>query len=60
LYGENQFKDIIVDKKVDPELFDFIEQSKEKPRFSNYPKEILEYYVRRIYELRENNSNNTA
>ena len=60
LYGENHFADLKVDPDTDSELYKFLENSKDKPRFSGYPKEKLEYFVRRIYELRENNSNNAA
>ena len=60
LYGENHFADLDVDPDTDAELYKFLENSKDKPRFSGYPKEKLEYFVRRIYELRENNSNNAA
>ena len=49
-----------VDPDTDPELSEFIESSKKKVRFNNYPHDKLEYFARRIYELRENNRNNAA
>jgi hypothetical protein len=45
---------------ADPELFAFVEQTKQKPRFNDYSKEELTNFVDRIYELRKDNSNNTA
>ena len=60
LYNKNKFEDIVVDKNTDPEFYAFIEESKERPRFNNHSKEQLEYFVRRIYEFRENNSDNSA
>lgn len=59
-YAKDKFANIVVDPDKEPELAKFIEQNKEKPRFSNYSSDILRYYIRRIYELRKNNSNNTA
>ena len=56
LYGKNQFANIIVDQNLEPELFSFIEQSKQKPRFNNYSKDKLEYFVKRIYELSNSRS----
>ena len=59
-YEKDQFKNILVDPVKEPELFNFVESSKEKARFNNYSQDALKYYARRIYELRENNSNNAA
>ena len=59
-YSKDQFKGIVVDPINEPELFEFIESSKEKARFNNYSQDSLKYYARRIYELRKNNSNNAA
>ena len=56
LYGKNQFANITVDQNLEPELFSFIEQSKQKPRFNNYSKDKLEYFVKRIYELSNSRS----
>ena len=56
LYGKNQFANIAVDQNLEPELFSFIEQSKQKPRFNNYSKDKLEYFVKRIYELSNSRS----
>lgn len=61
LYGAKIFDILEVDKETDPELAKFIEETKTKgPKFSNYSAERLETFVNRIYELRKNNSNNTA
>ena len=61
LYGSKIFNFLVVDPITDPELSKFVNETKTKgPRFSNYSKEKLEQFVNRIYELRENNSNNTA
>jgi hypothetical protein len=61
LYTSGVFKDLVVDPNVDLALYKFVEETKTKgPKFSNYTTVTLENYVRRIYELRENNSNNTA
>lgn len=61
LYGENQFKDLKIDPQVDPALYDFVNETVTKgPKFSNYSPEQVEHFVSRIYELRKDNSNNTA
>ena len=61
LYSANVFDTLIVDEITDPELFTFVNETKTKgPKFSNYSREQLEYFVSRIYELRKNNSNYTA
>jgi hypothetical protein len=61
LYGEHGFKDLVIDEVTDPELFKFVTETKERgPKFANYAPEKIEYFVSRIYELRKNNSNNTA
>jgi hypothetical protein len=61
LYGSGLFEILEVDATTDPALFKFVEETKTKgPKFSNYSKEKLENFVNRIYELRKNNSNNTA
>ena len=55
------FDSLVVDPITDPELSKFVIETKTRgPKFSNYSKEKLEQFVNRIYELRENNSNNTA
>ena len=55
IYGANKFADITVDAIIDPELAKFVEETQTKgPKFSNYPKEKLEKFVERIYELRKN------
>jgi hypothetical protein len=60
MYSHTKFEDIVVDADAEPELAKFVEQSNIKPRFSNYKTADLEHFARRIYELRENNRNNTA
>lgn len=60
-YGRDNFRSLVVDETTDPELYKFVETTKIKgPKFSNYTPEKLEYFLSRIYELRKNNSNNTA
>ena len=59
-YAVDKFAGIQVDVISEPELAKFIEQNKDKARFNNYSQDALTYYARRIYELRKNNSNNTA
>ena len=60
-YAKDQFKGIIVDEQLEPELYEFVENVKANgARFYGYPQEKLEYFASRIYELRENQSNNSA
>lgn len=59
-YDYDKFAGLHVDADAEPELAQFIESSKNRARFNNYKPEKLEYFARRIYELREDNSNNTA
>lgn len=59
LHGDGTFETI--DTTGDTELDAFVTEVKENgPRFSHYSSEKLEHFVSRIYELRKNNSNNTA
>jgi hypothetical protein len=61
LYGSGLFEILEIDETTDPALFKFVEETRTKgPKFSNYSKEKLENFVNRIYELRKNNSNNSA
>jgi hypothetical protein len=61
LYGSKVFDTLEVDPITDPELFNFVEETKNKgPKFSNYSAEKIKTFVSRIYELRKDNSNNTA
>ena len=50
-----------IDSSTEPEVDRFIKdiQSGEH-KFDDYSAEDIEYFARRIYELRENNGNNTA
>ena len=61
MHSAKLFDTIEVDPITDPELAMFVEETKTKgPKFSNYSKDKIENFVSRIYELRENNSNNAA
>jgi hypothetical protein len=52
-YSRDEFKELET-ANLEPELSDFIEQTKARgPRFNNYNSEKLEYFARRIYELRK-------
>ena len=59
-YNKDQFKGLTFDEDDEPELYKFIMDSEDGPKFNNYSVDILKYFARRIYELRKNNSNNTA
>lgn len=53
-YSENEFKSIDVDLNEEPELYAFVKETQTKgPKFSNYDNDKLEYFARRIYELRK-------
>ena len=53
-YGRDEFQGIIVDKDLEPELYDFVEDCKVNgARFYGHDEETLEYFARRIYELRK-------
>lgn len=61
LYDVARFDDLIIDKFTDPMLYEFVEETKTRgPKFANYSPERLKEFASRIYELRKNNSNNTA
>ena len=61
MYSAKAFDTLVVDKTTDPELAKFVNQTISRgPKFSNYTAEKLEQFLSRIYELREDNSNNTA
>jgi hypothetical protein len=61
LYSAKVFDTLEVDAMTDPDLAQFVDETKNKgPKFSNYTAEKLENFVNRIYELRKNNSNNAA
>jgi len=61
LYGSGTFDSLKVDEATNPELFKFVEETKIKgPRFNNYSNDKLENFVNKIYELRENQRNNTT
>jgi hypothetical protein len=50
-----------VNKDLDPELYNFVEQTKTiGPQFSDYPEETIAYFEERINELRTNNFNNST
>ncbi len=51
----------MIDQYTDPDLYAFVEETKAKgPKFANYKSATLEKFISRIYELRKDNSNNTA
>ena len=53
-YGRDGFQGILVDKDLEPELYDFVEDCKVNgARFYGHNEETLEYFARRIYELRK-------
>lgn len=55
------FDTITVDPIAEPELAEFVQIVKnEGPRFNNYPKDKIEHFANRIYELRKNYGDNTA
>ncbi len=57
----NEFKTLNVDPNEDLELYNFIEETRKKgPRFSNYTLDRLEIFVKKINELRKNNTNNST
>lgn len=59
LHGDGVFNTLA--QSGDTEFDEFVnEVTANGPRFSNYTPEKLEYFVSRIYELRENNRNNSA
>ena len=61
LYDAGAFTDIDIDATIDPELAKFVEETLTRgPKFSNYEPEKIRHFVSRIYELRKDNSNNTA
>lgn len=54
-YSDHQFKHIVVDEILEPELFAFVKETQNiGPKFSDYEYDNLEYFARRIYELRKN------
>jgi hypothetical protein len=54
-YSDHEFKHIRVDETQDPELAEFVKKVQERgPKFSVYDKDKLEYFAKRIYELRKN------
>ncbi len=61
MHGAGAFETLEVDPETDPELFKFVNETLTKgPKFSNYASTKLEQFLSRIYELRKDNSNNTA
>jgi hypothetical protein len=60
-YSDNRFEGLVVDKIAEKDLYNFIEETKfYGPRFNNYGKDKLEHFAERIYELRKNQSDNSA
>ena len=61
LFGIDKFETLVVNKYVDPELFEFVKETRESgPHFSNYSRDRLEHFARRIYAIRKDNSNNST
>ena len=53
-YAQDGFKGIQVNKDLEPTLYDFVEDCKVNgARFYGHDEETLEYFARRIYELRK-------
>ena len=60
-YGKDAFDGISVNITEEPDLAAFISDIKSGThKFDDYPKENLEYFARRIYELRKHNTNNAT
>jgi hypothetical protein len=60
-YSSDQFKGLTVDKELEPELYEFVEYVKENgARFYMHTAEQIDHFAKKIYELRKNNSNNSA
>jgi len=60
-YSDHEFEDFVVDHTTEPELYNFVKQTKETgPRFNDYPEEKIAYFEERIHELRKNNTDNSA
>lgn len=60
-YSLDRFQGISTEGIEDQDLKEFILEVQTKgPRFSNYDPETLENYAANIYELRKNQSNNSA
>jgi hypothetical protein len=58
-YSDHEFNDFVVDHTTEPELYDFVQQTKEHgPQFSDYSPEKIAYFEERIHELRKNNPDN--
>jgi len=54
-YSKDEFKDIIVNKNTDPELYEFISRAQGNGlQFSKYSDSQLERFIEEIYELRKN------
>jgi hypothetical protein len=60
-WDRDKFEGIAVNQEFEPELQNFINDIRNgNHKFDDYPPEQIEYFASRIYELRKNNSNNTA
>lgn len=61
LHSTKVFENLVIDPTTDEELSKFVNETLTKgPKFANYAPEKLEQFLSRIYELRENNRNNTT
>jgi len=60
-YSKDQFKGLEVNKDLEPELYNFVEDIKQNgARFYGYTPEQIEHFAKRIYELRKYNTNNAT
>jgi hypothetical protein len=60
-YDRDKFAGIVVNKVDEPEVYEFVESIKSGSRkYNDYPQDQIDYFARRIYELRKHNTNNTA
>ena len=60
-YGDHEFDDFVVDETTEPELYNFVQETKlHGPKFSDYPEEKIAYFEERIHELRKNNPDNST
>ena len=54
-YARDQFKGLNIDKDTEPELYNFVEDCKQNgARFYGYSEDKIEYFARKIHELRKN------
>jgi len=60
-YNKDHYADVVFDTAQEPELAKFINDiNSGAKKFNDYPTEELDYFAEKIYELRKDNSNNSA